>query len=112
MGGAYSVDRAYRELGKTYWKQELPNQDDFDECIKNLNIIGCRVDFILTHFAPASIIDRLGMSPHGCESDLNDYLENVLNLVEFRHWYFGHYHIDKNLFEDATCVYHKIIRIV
>jgi hypothetical protein len=36
FGGAYSTDRAYRELGVTWFEKELPSEEEYDEAWKNL----------------------------------------------------------------------------
>ena len=35
MGGAYSIDRYVRKLNFSYWKEELPNNQEYHEASKN-----------------------------------------------------------------------------
>ena len=60
MGGAFSIDKEYRTEGLSWWKEELPNGDEYAEATKNLREAGNKVDYIITHTAPRSIISRMG----------------------------------------------------
>lgn len=37
FGGAYSIDRAYRDLGFTWFKEELPLAEEYEEAWDRLN---------------------------------------------------------------------------
>lgn len=41
---------------------------------------------------------------------LSDYLEKIKNTVNYRHWYFGHMHVNEEFpSEKSTCLYEKIM---
>ena len=42
---------------------------------------------------------------------LTDYLEQIEGKVRFRHWYFGHYHLDKKVDSKHTLLCHAIISL-
>lgn len=44
VGGAYSIDRAWRKLGHSYWFEEIIQEEDIDKAID-----GGEVDVLLTH---------------------------------------------------------------
>lgn len=50
MGGAYSIDKEWREPGKSWWPQELITDADVERAYENLGPNG--VDVMLTHDAP------------------------------------------------------------
>ena len=52
FGGAYSIDKAFRTPGKSWWPQEMPTEEDMNEAIKNLEAVNWEVDYIITHAAP------------------------------------------------------------
>ena len=54
MGGAYSVDKAMRVEGKSWWKQELPNNEEYKIAERTLTACGYKVDYVLTHTVPQS----------------------------------------------------------
>ena len=55
LGGAESHDRGFRVAGKSWWKEELPSQEELDEATRNLENADFDVDFVITHCAPTSV---------------------------------------------------------
>ena len=43
---------------------------------------------------------------------LNEYLEKIRQSVQFKKWFFGHYHDNKNINAQEILLYEQIIRIV
>jgi len=118
MGGALSLDRAQRILGVDYFHEEIPNYQEMDNAIGNLNKVGRKVDFVLTHTAPTIItIKVLKELNIGINSKVEDNTEPLLNEIDkilnlnFNHWFFGHFHIDTTIYEKYTCVWKKYIKI-
>ena len=56
MGGGFSLDKEYRIPGKTWWTDEMPRDEEYKNATENLKKNGFKVDFILTHTAPAYTI--------------------------------------------------------
>lgn len=117
MGGAASHDKQWREEGVSWWPEEMPSEDDFGECRRNLDACGWQVDYVITHDAPASVADRL-MYERGREGDpagdpLQDFLEEIYRRLEYKRWYFGHYHGDLDVEDamDMTLLFHGIVRL-
>jgi len=104
IGGAYSIDRPYRVKDKSWWPGELLSTEEMDRID---NITG-DFDYVLTHTAPNTIIRELGFSPVVC--NVAETLELLKDRITFKHWYFGHFHLDKEL-DKYTCVYKNIIKI-
>ena len=40
---------------------------------------------------------------------MTDYLELVKQRVNFKKWFFGHYHVDKQVNEQFIALYNKVI---
>ena len=102
MGGAYSMDKAFRlsyqELcGEKIWfGQELPTAEEYRRAIDTLETAQKKVDYIVTHTAPASIIPRLiGRIPDPHDAELTGFLDWVYHEVSFQKWFFGHFHEDR-----------------
>jgi hypothetical protein len=108
MGGASSIDKYLRTEGKTWWKEELPSVDEINEAIDNLEKYNWSVDYVITHTTSRNILRRMGFTQE------NNILNSFFNMLEedlsFKHWYFGHFHGDKN-FGKRTLVYNKIIEL-
>ena len=114
FGGATSIDRDYRIEGKSWWKQELPTYEELDEAFENLKKHENRVDYIVTHacgqraLAYPQLSRVAGVKSLCPESHL---LSNFEDTVQFKHWFFGHYHIDARLGNGYTALYHEIVRL-
>jgi len=109
FGGAYSWDRWHRELGLTYWDEEIPNNKEMEYGLQQMESVDYKVDYIITHAAPKCLIEILGFSkspPDGTEDTTCKYLDHIANCSTFKKWYFGHMHVNKDmgkfkcLFED------------
>ena len=100
----------YRIKGESWWPQEIPTSAERIHALDNLEKVNNKVDFILTHEAPASVINWISVfSP----TEYSIWLErNIRYCVEYKHWYFGHYHLNKDINDKETCLYEQIRRIV
>ena len=107
MGGAYSIDRYMRTLNYSYWEEELPNNEEYSEAVKNLKEHK-KLDIIITHTAPKEIIRRMGFTPDAHDIELTGFLEWVMHEVDFTHWYFGHWHLDQTVHDKLTAVYLEV----
>lgn len=98
----------YRVVNKTWWREELPSQDEMARGLDRLKSAG-KVDAIFTHCAPDSV-----QSTYFPDTDANEftaYLDTVRKTVKFKRWFFGHYHMDVCLPGKFTCVHKDVIRI-
>lgn len=105
MGGASSHDKEDRVEGESWWARELPDREEYDEAIRNLEKYNNKVDYIITHCGPEYIQHRA--APKYEEDDLIIFFEQLRNTVEFKRWYNGHYHLDGNIGKH-TIIYHMI----
>ncbi len=111
FGGAYSIDRYMRKKNVSYWDEEIPNNEEYDEAVKNLNENGKSVDYIITHTAPKEIIRKMGYYPDHHDMELTGFLEWIMYECKFSHWYFGHWHEDKEIDDKFTALYYQTVRI-
>ncbi len=110
MGGADSHDKEHRKEGKTWWAQEMPSQLEYQEAEDNLSKQNWDVDFVITHCAPETIQQHIG--DDYSENDLTHFLEQIKNKLSYEKWFFGHYHVDKQVDFKHICLFNKILRIV
>lgn len=101
----------YRINHYSWWKEELPSQEEMDEGLKNLDKHNNCVDFIVTHCCATSTQEQLVFRKRE-PNLLTDYLETIRQNVTFQKWYFGHYHDNITINERETLVYKKIIRVL
>ena len=51
--------RLFRINHKTWWKEELPCDEEYANAEKNLAAAGYKVDYVITHCAPQSVVDSI-----------------------------------------------------
>ena len=100
--------------GVSWWKEELPSQEEMDEGIHNLSKENNKVDYILTHCPPTYILKQMDGVSGLYQSDiLSDYLQTIKENVEYKKWLFGHMHVNENYsWENAVGLYEQIVRIL
>ncbi len=93
IGGARSIDRNLREEDVDWWAQEMISDEEKNR-VRKLLEKEKEFDYILTHCAPTTCLYYL-MS-YVFKEDQDEFVEfldrEVLPVVDFKTWYFGHYH--------------------
>ena len=100
----------YRINHQSWWKEEMPNTNEYSLAEENLNTCNHTVDYIITHCAPTSALDVISLSTYQPD-ELTEYLERVNKTCTYKHWFFGHYHNDKLLNQRMQLLYKQIIKI-
>ena len=101
----------YRINHLSWWKEEMPDESEFDEGSRNLDQCGWSVDIIVSHCCATSVQQLV--CGDQCESDdLTEYFEMIKDRCEFGKWLFGHYHKNQNVGKKFTVLYEQIVRIV
>ncbi len=91
----------FRVKGVSWWPEELPSNEEYEEAVRNLEQVSWRVDCILTHCAPTSIQEQL--DGDYTSDRLTDFLEMVSRRCRFDRWFLGHYHRN-NVVEDRFII--------
>lgn len=111
FGGADSVDKSERTEGINWWAEEMPSEAEYQEGYKNLNACDYVVDYVLTHTAPSEIIEEMGWSDlYDDGAELRDFLADVAFRLEFKEWYFGHWHEDLDV-DEYHCLMERIVKL-
>ena len=103
-GAAFRVDH------RSWWKEELPALEEYRQARVNLERVGWRVDYIVTHCAPTSIQNEL-LRDRSTPDALTDFLEDVRQRSRFQYWFFGHYHDNGIIREQYVLLYEQMIRV-
>ena len=114
MGGGYSRDKHLRKEHESWWKQEMPSEEEYMEACNNLKKHDYCVDYIISHAAPETIMDMY-YPKHDGEKQLNIFLEWVVTVVDamqLKHHYFGHIHRDKDISKKQTVLHYDVRKLV
>ena len=110
MGGAKSHDTNHRINHISWWRQELPSDEEYIEALQNLERYNWQVDYIITHCAPTCI--ALMGSRHNEADRLTDFLQDVQKRAKYHYWLFGHYHDNKAIDEKHILLWEQIVRVI
>ena len=104
----------YRINHVSWWERELPNEEEMKEGFINLIRNNNKVDYIITHSPYTSLLKQMDGGFGSYKSDrLTDYLQEIKQTVDYKHWLFGHMHQNKTFhWERSSCLYEQIIRIL
>ena len=109
FGGGESIDKMDRKEGESWWPEELPTNEECEYALFNLERNGWKVDYVITHSAPDNILYRI--NPSFGHNILTNLLFVIDKQLEFKHWYFGHYHIDRQIDDQHTAIFKRIIKL-
>ena len=104
-------NKLFRVNGRSWWKEELPMTLEMEYGDRNLSSHNNKVDFVLSHCAPASTVAVIGRGMYD-QDVLTRYLEEIKHKIEYDKWFFGHYHMNKQINEKEIVLYEQIVRIV
>lgn len=104
-------NKMFRINHMSWWKQELPTEEEINYALKNLEKHNNTVDFIVTHCAPQNIASYMSCGKYA-KDVLTVFFDKLSEKVKFKKWFFGHYHNDENIFDKYVLLYYQIIRIV
>lgn len=95
LGGAVSVDRAYRTEGLDWWADEELSYAELDRMIDNYAAI--KPEVVVTHDCPESVATEILMAFNRRKiedgSRTREALERMLAIHQPRLWVFGHWHV-------------------
>ena len=105
----YRKRRAFfRIRDYSWWDLELPTQEEMKNGINNLEKVNYKVDYIITHCCPTSVQAILSGGTYK-KDYLTDYLQKISEKCEFKKWYFGHYHDNKQIDSKYILLYEDIV---
>lgn len=113
FGGGLSVDKAYREPYKTWWPEEIPSKEEYNNAVANLESINWAPDYIITHVMPDSYVKEFYGSRYR-PGDKASYMCNdfLIQCHSYYKWYCGHYHVDAAMRPDFQICYKKVYEVM
>ena len=104
-----TLNKMFRINHQSWWKEELPSNEEMQRGLDNLSQCGNKVDFIISHCCPKSV--QKSISDMYGNDILTEYFETIKDKTEYSKWYFGHYHEDREIDSKHQVLYHKIVKI-
>lgn len=104
------LGKEYRVNHLTWWEREMASREEMDEGLHNLERVGNKVDFILTHCINTSTAALMSSGRYKPDS-MTEYLEKIYGTVEWKKWLFGHYHDNRAMTNNQLLLYDQIIQI-
>lgn len=116
LGGAYSVDKYHRlENGGKWFEDEQMSAATKMRILRFIETENS-FDYILSHCAPLKYEPiHLFLSfirQENVDKTMEKFLDIVLDKVDFKFWFLGHYHSDEWLNSKTRLFYHDIVEIV
>ena len=114
FGGAYSIDKDFRLKMGWHWfvKEQIP-QDQMDKFKKTNK--GMSTDYIISHTCPKKYEPTHLFLPFVDQSGVDKRTEEFLNWVNeninYKQWYFGHFHANEQLWDKGYMVFENIKEI-
>ncbi len=114
FGGADSIDKHLRLPGRDWWPSEIPSYSEYENAVSNLDKHNWNVDYVISHTAPHHEVPTFSGPilfndvDKKYEDPTTFMLQDIKDKLQFKHWIFGHFHIDKTVGR-FTCLYKKIV---
>lgn len=100
----------FRIKGVSWWPEELPSDEEYVTAIETLERAGWQVDYVISHCAPTSVIQKLDS---GYQADaLTEFFEMVNRRLDFHYWFFGYYHNNTKVTEKHILLWEQIVQLV
>ncbi|MGM9970518.1 MAG: metallophosphoesterase [Anaeroplasma sp.] len=115
FGGGTSIDKYLRTEHISWWKEEIPNEKEINEGKANLLKYNNKIDYIITHSCDTFTLNDplLFFKGNKCKAFIDNEILDYFELnIEYKHWYFGHYHVDGKINEKKTAVYHLFYKLI
>lgn len=98
----------YRIKGISWWEEELPSEEEMQHGLDVLTQHGWKADIVITHCAPTAIQEMLGYHSNDV---LTRYLEEIRIKLDYKRWFFGHYHRNCQVTAKDIVLYEQMVRI-
>lgn len=115
ISGSYSVDKNFRIMnGWNWFEDEQLSEDEKNEILETINTYEDwkSVDYIISHTCPFKyrpihlFLDCIDQSQ--VDNSMEFFLEQVEEMVDYKHYFFGHFHATERLWDKGYMIYMDI----
>lgn len=122
LGGGTSIDKewrlqyerensTYKKPCKIWWEQEIPTISEMAMATVELLKHNNKVDYIITHSLGKKFMEEV-LEFVKEDTVLSEYLDAVMQTVEYKRWFCGHFHVDRDYEEQkVTMLYDRVISL-
>lgn len=79
--------------------------------MQNLEKCDGKVDYVLSHTPSTGVLREMEAKRLYSTDRLTDYLDVVRKTIEYKKWFFGHMHVDRQITKKDYCLYKQIVRL-
>lgn len=112
LGGAYSVDKEYRQLVGYQWFADEQTSEEKRNLILQ-NVSGETFDIVISHTCPyewrPTDLFLTSIDQSKVDSSQELWLSEVKEKINYKVWCFGHYHSDREYKKERAIMYFKTI---
>ena len=110
FGGARSTDQTTRVIGVDWWPGEAPTRKQTERAFDNLQAVNWQVKYVVTHTGPRTILNYMGkaVTRDVYKDSTAVFLEQIYEKLNYKHWYFGHIHIDQTINGNISCLFNRV----
>ena len=108
IGGAESLDKFRRTEHLSWWVDETITDEDIELIKKD------KYDYVFTHTCPRSVLNKYKallcnslFDQDEIDYTSEDQLEIVKNKIEYKQWWFAHFHQNVQLNDKFMCLYDR-----
>jgi hypothetical protein len=105
LGGALSIDKAYRIPNRSWWELEYWKEQEKLDLFKLLETEN-EFDIVISHTGPFHINRMLfrgdSVFNHKSADEVSFLNEKIHDRIQFREWLFGHWHKDGYYLDEKT----------
>lgn len=123
LGGGTSVDKewrlqyqreneTYKKPCKIWWEQEIPTIGELAMATVELLKQRDKVDYVITHTIGKKFMKEI-LEFVKEDTVLSEYLDTVMETVDYKRWFCGHFHVDRDYDEQkVSMLYDRVISLI
>jgi hypothetical protein len=100
VSGAFSIDKQFRVIGKSWWEDEEISYDELGKVIESY--IDKKPEIMVTHDLPESMVKKLYGEDRVIKNRTISALEIMWKNHQPKYWIAGHHHMSKKLQVEDT----------
>jgi len=105
LGGALSVDRAFRRPNISWWEKEYwtaQEERNLFKLLKTENVFDCVISHTGPHHINKLLFERIAQSKEKFIDKVALLNDEIYSQIKFREWWCGHWHQNRYYFDPET----------